>query len=84
MLQELDLHLEAAFSEFNQRLRDNDHPTLERLNGIISSLEIQYKKIAAVPTWPWRPETAQFALAAIALPLILTILQVFAEQALGW
>ena len=84
MLQELDLHLEVAFSEFNQRLCDNDHPTLERLNGIISSLEIQYKKIAAVPTWPWRPETAQFALAAIALPLILTILQVFAEQALGW
>jgi hypothetical protein len=83
-LYELDRHLDAAFSEFNRRLRDEDHPALERLNGIISSLEIQHRRIASIPTWPWRPETAQFVLAAIALPLILTILQVLAEQAFGW
>jgi len=84
MLHELDLRFEAAFSEFNQRFRDDDHSAMERLNGTITSLEIQYRRIAAIPTWPWRPETARFALGAIALPLILTILQFFIAEALGW
>ena len=84
MLHELDLRFESAFSEFNQRLRDDDHAAMERLNGTIASLEIQHRRIAAIPTWPWRPETARFALGAIALPLILTILQLLAAQAFGW
>jgi hypothetical protein len=84
MLHELDLHFEAAFSKFDQRLRDDDHAAIERLNGTIASLEIQHRRIAAIPTWPWRPETARFALGAIALPLILTILQLLAAQAFGW
>ena len=84
MLHELDLRFEAAFSEFNQRFRDDDHAAMERLNGTITSLEIQHRRIAAIPTWPWRPETARFALGAIALPLILTILQFFIAEALGW
>jgi len=84
MLHELDLHFEAAFSKFDQRLRDDDNAAIERLNGTITSLEIQHRRIAAIPTWPWRPETARFALGAIALPLILTILQLLAAQAFGW
>jgi hypothetical protein len=84
MLHGLDLHFEAAFSKFDQRLRDDDHAAMEGLNGTITSLEIQHRRIAAIPTWPWRPETARFALGAIALPLILTILQLLAAQAFGW
>lgn len=84
MLHELDLHFEAAFSQFNQRLRDDEYAAIERLNGTIASLEIQHRRIAAIPTWPWRPETARFALGAIALPLVLTILQLLAAQAFGW
>jgi hypothetical protein len=38
----------------------------------------------AIPTWPWKPETARLVLTAIALPLILTILQLLAAQAFGW
>jgi hypothetical protein len=83
MLHDIDLHFEAVFSKFDQRLRDDDYSTLERLNGIMSSLEIQHKRISAIPTWPWRPETARWVLTAIALPLILTILQFLAAQAFG-
>ena len=81
MLHDIDLHFEAVFSKFNQRLCDDDYSAIERLNGTISGLEIQHKRITAIPTWPWRPETARFVLTAIALPLILTILQFLAEQA---
>jgi hypothetical protein len=84
MLHELDLYFEAVFAELNQRLRDDGDSAIERLNGTISSLEIQHRRISAIPTWPWRPETARFALAAIVLPLFLTILQFVAEQAFGW
>jgi hypothetical protein len=84
LLQELDLYFEAAFAKLYQRLRDDDDSAIEKLNGTISSLEIQHRRISAIPTWPWRPETARLALSAIALPMILTILQLLAQQALGW
>lgn len=83
-LSEIDLALESLFSEFNERLGDDDYSAIERLNGILSGLEIQRKRIAAIPTWPWRPETARWALTAIAVPLILTILQLFAAQLFDW
>ena len=84
MLHDIDLQFEAVFAMFNQRFRDDDYSAIERLNGTISSLEIQHRKIKAIPTWPWRPETVRFALTAIALPLILTILQLLAVQAFDW
>jgi hypothetical protein len=84
VLHDIDLHFEAAFSKFNQRFRDDDYSAIERLNGTIASLETQHRRITAIPTWPWRPETARFALGAIALPLILTILQFLALQASDW
>ena len=83
-LHNIDLRFEAVFSKFNQRIREEDYSAIERLNGTISSLEIQHKRINAIPTWPWKPETARFALTAIALPLILTILQFLVEQVYCW
>lgn len=80
MLHDIDLHFEAAFSQLNQRFRDDDYSAIERLNGTIASLEIQHRRIAAIPTWPWRPDTARFALTAIALPMILTVLQFLVVQ----
>ncbi len=79
-LHDLDLKFEAVFSQFNQRIHADDFAGIEQLNGTISSLEIQQRKIAAIPTWPWRPETARSVLTAIALPLILTVLQFLMER----
>ena len=81
MLHDIDLQFEAAFSKLNRRLRDDDYSAIDRLNGIVSSLEIQHRRIAAIPTWPWRPGTARFVLTAIALPLILTIVQLLVQRA---
>ena len=83
-LREIDRCFEAVFSEFNQLVHDDEYAATETLNGTIASLEVQHRRISAIPTWPWRPETARFALGAIALPLILTILQFLAIQAFGW
>jgi hypothetical protein len=82
-LREVDHRFEAVFAKLDQHLHDEDYAETERLNGTIASLEIKRKRISEIPTWPWRPETARFALTAIALPLILTILQLLAVQAFG-
>jgi hypothetical protein len=84
VLHELDLRFEAVFSKLDQQVHNDDYSEIDKLNGTIASLEIRYKRIASIPTWPWRPETARLVLSAIALPLILTILQLVAAQVLGW
>ena len=82
LLHEIDLCFEAVFSKFNQLVQDGDYPAAARLDGTIASLEIQHKRVTAIPTWPWRPETARIALTAIALPLLLMIIQFFVQRAL--
>ena len=82
-LREIDHGFEAVYAKFDQHLHDYNYTQTERLNGTIASLEIKRKLISEIPTWPWRPETARFALSAIALPLILTILQFFVLQAIN-
>jgi hypothetical protein len=82
-LRELDHRFEEVFAKFDQHLHDDDYAETEKLNGTIASLEIRRKRISEIPTWPWRPETARLALTAIALPLILMILQLLAVRAIG-
>ena len=80
MLDVLDLNFGKLFSQLNQSLYNEEHAAVERLNGTITSLEIQYKRIKALPTWPWNAETAKFVFSAIGLPLILAIIQFLVEQ----
>ena len=82
-LREINQLFETVFVKFNQLVHDNDYAAAERLNGTIASLEIQRKRISAIPTWPWSPETARIVLTAIALPFVLMIVQVFVLQALS-
>lgn len=83
-LQEIDLHFEAVFAKFNQHLENDEFEATERLNRTITSLDIQHKRISAIPTWPWSSETGRIVLTAIALPLALMILQLLAVRAFGW
>ena len=82
-LHEIDLQFEAVFNKLNQHISDEDYDTIDRLNRTIASLEIQYQRINAIPTWPWKSETARLVLTAIALPIMLMIIQYFVLQALN-
>lgn len=83
-LLEIDLRFETVFSKFNQGFLNDDYSEIEKLNGTIASLDIQRNRIKSIPTWPWSPETAQFVIAAIALPLVLSILRYLVELAIDW
>jgi len=82
-LQEIDARFAAIFSRLNEGIDADDYGAVERLNGAIASLDVQRDRISAIPTWPWRPETVRFVLAAIGLPLILEIVLFFVGQTLG-
>ena len=84
MLHDIDLQFGAVFAMFNQRLREGDYAATEMLNGTICSLEIQRERVKAIPTWPWRPETARFVLTAVPLPLVLKAIQLLVERVFGW
>ena len=82
-LHEVGLRFEAVLSKFSQLIDDGDYAAAEALNGTIGSLEIQHRRISAIPTWPWRPEVARIVLTAIASPVILMIVQYLVFEALG-
>jgi hypothetical protein len=82
VLLELDNRFEAIFAKFNKHIQDDEYAAADKLNGAINSLEIEYRRINDIPTWPWSSETARIVLTAIALPLILMIIQFFVLQAL--
>jgi hypothetical protein len=81
-LHAINLRFQALFLRFNDLLEKDDIPGVEQLTGPISSLEIQYKKIEAIPTWPWRPEAIRSVVTAIALPVLLMVIQLFVERVL--
>jgi hypothetical protein len=82
-LNEIELQFEELFGKFNGYIVDDDYSAAEKLNGLIMSLEIQYNKVNAVPTWPWRPETARLVLTAVALPIMLMVVQFIVQQAIA-
>jgi hypothetical protein len=82
VLLELDNRFEAIFAKFNRHIQDDEYAAADKFNGTINSLEIEYRRINDIPTWPWSSETARIVLTAIALPLILMIIQFFVLQAL--
>jgi hypothetical protein len=79
-IHEIDLGFEATFSKFNQYFREDDYTSIDRLNGIIASLEVQHRRVSAIPTWPWGLESARLAFSAIAGPLMIMILNLVIQR----
>lgn len=82
-LQEIEQQFEVLFTKFNDYVMAEDYDAAQALNGTIMSLEIQHNKINAMPTWPWRSETARIVLTAVALPILLMIVQFFVQQVMA-
>ncbi len=83
MLHGLDLQFAEVFATFTQRLNDGDFAAMEALNATIASLDIQHRKVQAIPTWPWRPGTVRSVLGVIALPPVVSAIQLVVERVFG-
>jgi hypothetical protein len=84
ILQDIDLQFGAAVEMFKNRIKEEDFSSIDQLNGIISSLEIQYNKVNSISTWPWSPETVRSFVTAITAPLIFMVIQFIFERVVDW
>ncbi len=82
LLQTLDQRFEDSFAAFDRALAAQDGKAIELLSAKLSGMQIQYERLDSIPTWPWKPETAQLVTTAIALPMLIALAIFVLEQSL--
>jgi len=75
--------LHSAGDELHRRIDAGKYKGMDELNKALAGLEIERNMIAAMPTWPWQPETLRTLLAALLLPLAVWVTQILLEGVLG-
>jgi hypothetical protein len=75
--------LEAAIAELHRRMDSGKLEGIETLTRAMEGLEINYKAVSRMSTWPWAPETARGLIAALLFPLILWLGQWLLQRILG-
>jgi hypothetical protein len=83
VLEDIAGQFQTLFARLNQRVHDGNLSGIEGLNGAIASLEIQHRKIRAIPTWPWKAETARSLLGTLGLPPVLGAVQALVQRVLA-
>ncbi len=56
----------------------------DEVNKTISSLLAARDLMARIPTWPWRPETFTAFFSALALPVVVFLIQMFLKTVIGF
>jgi hypothetical protein len=75
--------LHVAGAELHRRIDAGKYQRMDELNKALAGLEIERNMIAAMPTWPWHPETLRTLLAALLLPLAVWLTQYVLQRLLG-
>ena len=55
---------------------------MDERHKALAGLEIERNMIAAMPTWPWQPETFRWVLAAMILPGLIWVIHRLLQRAL--
>jgi hypothetical protein len=74
-LSDLSLRWQKCMSEVYRRVDEGDLAAADRVNTTLLALERARAVIERIPTWPWRAETMRSLVAALILPVIITLLQ---------
>lgn len=74
---------EAAVGELHQRVDKKALSRMDDLNKTLSSLEIEQAALHRIPTWPWDPGTLRSVVAALALPIVIWLIQYVLQKVLG-
>jgi hypothetical protein len=83
LLAESAERLEAAIAELHRRMDSGQLDGIESLTKGMEGLEINYKAVSRISTWPWAPETPRGLVAALLFPLIVWLGQVLLQRLLG-
>ncbi|HET7011182.1 MAG TPA: hypothetical protein VFI11_10435 [Anaerolineales bacterium] len=74
--------LRVAGDELHRRIDQRQYKGMDELHKAVAALEIERNMIAAMPTWPWQPDTFRWVLAAMILPVVIWVVQLLLERAL--
>ncbi len=77
------MRYEATFAELHERIDNREFEEIDELMKVISVLETERDTLKRISTWPWQPETLQFLMTALLLPLLLWIIQYVLQLLLG-
>ena len=75
--------VERALAEVQSRIGTGDFERAKDLNDGLAAARGAIATIAAVSTWPWRPETFRGFLSALVVPVVLWLTTAFLSQAIG-
>jgi len=75
--------LHTAGDELHRRIDAGKYQGMDELNKALAGLAIERNMIAAMPTWPWQPETLRTLLIALLLPLAVWLTQYILQKVLG-
>jgi hypothetical protein len=75
--------LNDAGGELHRRIQQGRYRGMDELNKALAGLEIERNMVAAIPTWPWQPETLRTLLLALLLPLIVWAIQYVLQRVIG-
>jgi hypothetical protein len=84
LLDEAALRFQATLAELHRRVDSGQLEGMDDLHKAMASLEIELSALDRVPTWPWRPETMRLLITALALPLLVWIVQYVLQSVLRW
>jgi hypothetical protein len=73
----------SAAAEVHRQLDLGKTAGMDALNRAMATLDLERAHLARTPTWPWQPETLRGVLAAVALPIIVWLIQFGLQRWLG-
>jgi hypothetical protein len=82
-LSDLSLRWQKCMSEVYRRVDEGDLAAADRVNTTLLALERARAVIERIPTWPWRAETMRSLVAALVLPVVITLIQFGLQRLLG-
>ncbi|MEX0788975.1 MAG: hypothetical protein WD906_09000 [Anaerolineales bacterium] len=74
---------QACMAELYRGIDRGNPRTSDRINNSLAALERGRAAIERVPTWPWRPETLRGVVGALALPIMIWLIQFALQRVLG-
>jgi hypothetical protein len=82
LLEGISDRLRSTGAELHRRIDQNLYRGMDELNKAMAGLEIERNMIAAMPTWPWQPDTLRTLLIALLLPVVVWVTQVLLQRVL--
>ena len=80
LVAELDQRVEQTLARLHRALDASDMSGMDQLNDAIAVLNAERDILTKIPTWPWHAGTLPKFLSAVALPIVLFLIQFVIEK----